>query len=141
MMMDCDSLKMHILGSALYVDIDIWNASTEEYNTAFLTFDTGATVTTISSDILVALGYDVSKGNEHKITTGSGLAIVREVKVDRIRIGTNFILDDIKVYAHDFPDESFSTGVVGLNVLSQFDILLRFSSDMIVFSKILEQET
>jgi len=35
MMIESDTLKMHILGSALYVDIDIWNAETEEFNTAF----------------------------------------------------------------------------------------------------------
>jgi len=136
MMMLSDSLKMHILGNALYVDIDIWNAGTQEFNTAFLTFDTGATVTTISTTILDALGYDTSKGKEEKITTGSGVATVREITVDKFRIGTNYILDNVKVYAHDFPDESFSTGVLGLNVISQFDILLRFSSKLINLAKI-----
>ena len=136
MMMLSDSLKMHILGNALYVDIDIWNTGTQEFNTAFLTFDTGATVTTISGTILDALGYDTSKGKDEKITTGSGVAIVREITVDKFRIGTNYILDDVKVYAHDFPDESFSTGVLGFNVISQFDILLRFSSKLINLARI-----
>ena len=136
MMIGSDSLKMHILGSALYVDIDIWNATTKEYNTAFLTFDTGATVTTISCDILTALGYDISRGTEQKITTGSGVATVKEITIDKLKIGTNYTLKDVKVYAHEFPDESFSTGVIGLNVLSQFDIHLSFSSKLISFSRI-----
>jgi len=133
-----DTLKMHILGSALYVDIDIWNTHEKEFNTAFLTFDTGATVTTISSTILSALGYDITKGKKQKITTGSGVATVMEIMVDKLRIGAKYTLEDVKVYAHDFPDESFSTGVIGLNVLSQFDILLQFSIKQINFSKILE---
>ena len=136
MMTLSDSLEMHMHGNALYVDIDIWNADTKDFNTAFLTFDTGATVTTISNTILEALGYDTSKGREQRITTGSGIAIVREISVDKLRIGTNYILEDVTVYGHDFPDESFSTGVIGLNVLSQFDILLKFSSRIINLAKI-----
>jgi predicted aspartyl protease len=120
------------------VDIDIWNTDTKDFNTAFLTFDTGATVTTISNTILEALGYDVSKGKEQKITTGSGVAIVREITVDALRIGINYTLENVKVYAHKFPDESFSTGVLGLNVISQFDILLGFSNRLINLSKIPE---
>ena len=135
-MMLSDSLKMHILGSALYVDIDIWNANEKDFNSIFLTFDTGATVTTISSKVLSALGYDTTKGKEHYITTGSGVATVREIKVDKLMIGTNFILEDVKVYAHNFPDESFSIGVVGLNVLSLFDIMLLFSKKLINLVKI-----
>ena len=85
---------------------------------------------------LEALGYDTSKGRIQKITTGSGVAIVREIAVEKLRIGANYVLDDVKVYAHDFPDESFSTGVIGLNVLSQFDILLKISSRIINIAKL-----
>ena len=136
MIMMFDSLKMHILGSALYVDVCIWNASKKEFNSIFLTFDTGATVTTISHEALNALGYDTSKGMERMITTGSGVAAVREITVEKLKLGINYTLDDVMVYAHDFPDESFSIGVIGLNVLSQFDIFLRFSGKTINLYKI-----
>jgi len=136
MIMFSDSLDMHILGDALYVDIDIWDTNAKEYEAAFLTFDTGATVTTISSTALEALGYDISTGREHKITTGSGVATVREVTVDKLRIGSHYVLENVKVYAHTFPDECFTMGVVGLNVLSQFDILLSFRNKIIKLAKI-----
>jgi len=100
-----------------------------------LTFDTGATVTTISSEILSRLGYDIASGKVQKITTGSGVAHLREIIVDKLMLG-KLELKDVKVYAHDFPDECFTTGVIGLNVLSQFDILLSFSKKIISLAKI-----
>lgn len=39
-------------------------------------FDTGASVTTISKDILYQLGYDVSECEKARITTASGVAYV-----------------------------------------------------------------
>jgi len=89
-----------------------------------------------STTILEALGCDVSSGREQRITTGSGVAVVKEIIVDKFRIGSSCVITDVKVYAHDFPDESFSTGVVGLNVLSQFDIHLQFSRKLIQMTRI-----
>jgi hypothetical protein len=40
----------------------------------------------------------------------------------------------VEVYGHMFPEESFSLGVLGLNVLKQFDIELLFSTKNITFT-------
>ena len=128
-------IDMNILGGALYVDIPLWDTSSKKLRNTFLTFDTGATVTTISTDILTRLGYDVADGKVRKITTGSGTAYVREVIIDKIKLGSQ-VIDNVRVYAHDFPDESYSTGVIGLNVLSMFDINLLFSKQIIELTKI-----
>jgi len=133
--MNTNHLDMHIFGGALYVDTDIWNKHFNNYSTVFLTFDTGATVTTISTDILFRLGYNVAGGTIRRITTASGVEYVREVVVDRIRLG-QCELEDITVYSLTFPDESFSIGVLGLNVLSMFDLNLLFSKKLIEMSKI-----
>jgi len=130
-----DTIKMQTVSEALYVDVSMWNSVSQKFNTALLTFDTGATVTTISSEILRRLGYDVDNGKKEKITTGSGVAYVREIIVDRVRIG-KLELENVRVYAHEFPDECFTVGVIGLNVLSQFDILLSFSNKTIKLAKI-----
>jgi len=45
-------------------------------------------------------------------------------------------LENVKVYAHTFPYESFTTGVLGLNVLSMFDIFMLFSKRQIDFKVI-----
>ena len=129
-----ETLKMHTLGGALYVDVELWNKAACKFSNAFLTFDTGATVSTISSDILASIGYDTTSGKVQKITTGSGVAYVQEVIVKSVKLG-NYIVDDVRVYAHTFPDESFSTGVIGLNVISLFDVNLLFSKQLIELTR------
>ena len=62
--------------------------------------------------------------------TGSGIAYVSEVLFDKIKIG-KFVLHNVLIYAHDFPEESFTTGVIGLNVISAFDVNLIFSKRLI----------
>ena len=70
----------------------------------------------------------------HKITTASGTEFVKEVTLDRIRLG-EYELEYVTVYAHTFPDD-FTAGVIGLDVLSQFDINLLFSKRQIELTKI-----
>ena len=60
------------------------------------------------------------------MTTASGVEYVDEMTVDKIKIAS-YELFDVNVYAHTFPQESFSNGVVGINVLSRFDLNLLFS--------------
>ena len=132
--MMAEKIGMHNLGGALYIDVDVWDKSAQIFRRGFLMFDTGATVTTISSDILAGLGYNTTDGPVQQITTGSGIAFVKEVEVDKIRLGT-YEIENVKVYSHTFPDESFSTGVIGLNVISLFDINLLFSKRLIEFNK------
>lgn len=129
------TIKMVYFGEALFVDVELWNNNTKEFNNTSLTFDTGAVTTTISSDILFLLGCDMNKGQIARIVTASGVEYVREVIIDKFRIG-NFELKNIKVYAHSFPLESFSSGVIGLNILSQFDIKLLFSKRVIELNKL-----
>ena len=40
-------------------------------------------------------------------------------------------INNVLVYAHTFPQESFASGVLGLNVLSKFDVNLLFSKKLI----------
>ena len=129
------TLEMHMVGNNLFVYINFWDRNIQDYRKGLLTFDTGASVTTISKDILFDLGYDVVSGKTQKITTASGVEYVKEVIIDKIRFG-GYELKDLMVYAHTFPEESFTTGVLGLNALSQFDISLLFSKKMIELVKI-----
>ena len=128
-------LDMHMMGSNLSVYADFWSRTKSKFISGLFTFDTGASVTTISKDILFDLGYDVISGKTHKITTASSIEFVREVTIDRIRLG-ECELDGITVYAHTFPEESLTTGVIGLNVLTQFDINMLFSKKLIELIKV-----
>ena len=134
--MEICALDMHFVGNNLYVYSGLWSKRKQKYVNGLFTFDSGASVTTISADILFNLGYNVSDGNIEQITTASSLEYVREVIVDKIRLG-QYELEGVKVYAHTFPAEGFSTGVIGLNIISQFDINLMFSKRIIELTKIM----
>ena len=129
------SLKMNILpGNLLMVTVELWDMVDKEYRSMDMTLDTGASVTTLSKDILYRLGYDFENRNKHRITTASGVEYVNELELEKIQLG-EFELNNVEVYAHTFPEESFSLGVLGINVLSQFDIELLFSKKEVIFKE------
>ena len=108
----------------------LWNRAKNKYSTMSIVVDTGASVTTISKDILFRAGYDVMAGVSKRITTASGIEYVKELVIDRIRLD-QYEINNVLVYAHTFPQESFASGVLGLNVLSMFDVNLLFSKQLI----------
>lgn len=118
-------IKMEPMGNMVMLDLELWSKRVNRFRNMMVVFDTGASVTTISKDILYQLGYDVSNCEKARITTASGVAYVDIVRVKRLKIG-QFILEDVEVYAHTFPEESFSVGVIGLNVISNYRVTLDF---------------
>lgn len=124
-------IKMEPMGNMLMLDLELWSKNVNRFRNMMVVFDTGASVTTISKDILYQLGYDVSNCEKARITTASGVAYVDIVKVEKLKIG-KFILKNIEVYAHTFPEESFSVGVIGLNVISNYRVTLDFEVSKII---------
>ena len=133
--MNIGKLKINPYSGLLMVDIKIWNKNKKKLDRLPITVDTGASVTTISTDVLFQAGYDVSSGRVVRITTASGIEYVKELIIQKMKLDV-VELDDVLVYAHTFPQESFSTGVLGLNVLSCFDVNIQFSKGLISLTKI-----
>ena len=127
-------LQMDLLSGLVMVDIGLWNRKRDAFSKISITVDTGASVTTISTDILFRAGYDITSGTTKRITTASGIEYVKEIVVEKLKLDT-FEMNDILVYAHTFPQESFSSGVLGLNVLSKFDVNMLFSKGLIELTK------
>lgn len=100
-----------------------------------ITIDTRASNTVISKNILHLLGYEFVSREKTRIITASGVEYVDVLNIDKFKIGS-FVLEDIQVYAHTFPEASFSMGVLGLNILRQFDMSLLFSSGELVLNKL-----
>lgn len=124
-------VKMEPMGNMVMLDVELWSKRVNRFRNMMVVFDTGASVTTISKDILYQLGYDVSNCEKARITTASGVAYVDIVRVERLKIG-QFILEDVEVYAHTFPEESFSVGVIGLNVIANYRVTLDFELRKII---------
>ena len=118
----------------MMIDIYVWNKKKSRFDNMFITLDTGASVTTVSNDMLERIGYDTSSGSQKRIITASGIIYVKSISIDKIKIG-QFEINNVEVNAHTFPSESYSFGVLGLNVLTMFDINLLFSKKIIEFNK------
>ena len=132
-------LQMDLLSGLVMVDIGLWNKKRNAFSKLSITVDTGASVTTISTDILFHAGYDITSGTTKRITTASGIEYVKEIVIEKIKLDT-FEMKDVLVYAHTFPQESFSSGVLGLNVLSGFDVNMLFSKGLIELTKTVSQQ-
>ena len=128
-------VKVNMINDIPMIDIYLWDKKKSVYRNMLVVLDTGASVTTLSKDILFALGYDVDAKLKSRITTASGVEYVSEVIAEKIKIG-NIEFPNVKIYGHTFPQESFSIGVIGMNILKCFDIHLLFSKNEIVFESI-----
>ncbi|MDR1705622.1 MAG: retroviral-like aspartic protease family protein [Clostridiales bacterium] len=91
--------------------------------------DTGASITTISRMILLRLGYSAG-GKITTITTGSGQETVAVYSIPKVKIGLTE-LTDVEVYAHDFPEESYVDGVLGMNILENFNFAVNLDENII----------
>ena len=133
-----NEIKINMLSGIPMVYMRIWSRTQNVYRWLLLTLDTGAAITTISKDILYTLGYDVQTKEKKRITTASGIEYVDEVMLDKIMLA-GFELTNITSYAHTFPQESFSNGVIGINVLSNFDIFISLQNKILKLSPVNER--
>jgi len=125
------SLKFDFTSNLMMVNVYLWNKNRKKFENMLITFDTGASNTVISKDILHILGYEFENKEKARVITASGVEYVDITVVDKFKIG-RFILDDVKVYGHTFPEASFSMGVLGLNIIKKFDMSLLFSTGELV---------
>ena len=125
-------INFDMTSNVMQVGIYLFDRNIEKFKHMNITFDTGASRTVISRDILYYLGYDISTNSKTRIITASGVEFVDKVVLDKIKIG-NCVLEDIEVYAHTFPEASFSLGVIGLNIISQFNWTMDFDNNELKF--------
>jgi predicted aspartyl protease len=89
--------------------------------------DTGASMTIIATDIMGRLGYDPANPalDRQRIVTGSGIEYAPRTSVRAITaIGQR--VANLDVLCHDLPPESGVDGLLGLNFLRQFKLVIRF---------------
>ena len=68
-----NAIKLKIdLSTVLMTDIKLWDKAKKGYCSLYIAVDTGASITTISKEILHHAGYDISTGDIRKFTTASG---------------------------------------------------------------------
>jgi predicted aspartyl protease len=91
-----------------------------------MALDTGCTLTIVPWDIAIAVGYDPARSKETaRLVTGSGVEFVPVVTIESL-LALGQEIKNIKVACHNLPEESLVDGLLGLNFLSNFDILIKF---------------
>ena len=128
-----EKLKIVRISGLMFIDIEIWSVEDNSYRDMSILLDTGASVTTKSEFILEGLGY-LDCGKDITVTTAGGTIKVQAKNIDRIKIGSMEI-EDVKVYAHVFPDECFSKGILGMNILEQFNFTVNLDENIIELEK------
>ena len=125
------SIKLTMYNDIPMINVYLWSKKQNVYKNIVAVIDTGASVTTLSKDTLVMLGYDVVNAEQSRVITASGIEYVSKLNLEKVQIG-NIELFDIKVHALTFPQESFTMGVIGMNILRDFDLYLLFSQNELI---------
>lgn len=118
---------------AITLPVKLSGSTGQKIVTAIL--DTGASFTLFSPEALVAIGCEPnpSKGSI-KIVTASSIEFVPLVKVPMVEFYGQQ-LRDVNVVSHSMPPGVLAEGLIGLNVLRQFNVYLEFLKKLISVSR------
>lgn len=98
---------------------------------ARLALDTGATGSMVNWDIAVLLGYDPTSSEERvRITTGSGIEFVPQIRIEKIEIPGRF-KENFPILCHTLPPGATIDGLLGLDFFREVRLTIDFKSGLI----------
>jgi clan AA aspartic protease (TIGR02281 family) len=93
--------------------------------------DTGATITTIPNEIAIAIGCDPAKSTRRiELITASGTEYAPVITVPKVEF-LGITLHKVEAICHNLPPQSLGSGLLGLNILKNFDVLLKFRAKIL----------
>jgi clan AA aspartic protease (TIGR02281 family) len=96
-----------------------------------MVLDTGATITTIPTEIALAIGSDPAKTKKRiEMITASGIEYVPVVIVPKVTF-LGLTVENVEVACLNLPPQSAVSGLLGLNILKEFDVFLKFRSKIL----------
>ncbi|MDE0400116.1 MAG: retropepsin-like aspartic protease [Candidatus Poribacteria bacterium] len=122
------SVSFNPSGELIVLRLQVGGADPDTFRNVTVALDTGATITIIPSQVLIALGYDLLNPEDRvQLLTASGPAFAKRINVRRLTaIGET--IENIDVLCHDLPGNSPIKGLLGLNFLRHFDVNISFST-------------
>ena len=119
-------LKVDFFASSVCIKSAIWNNNLNRFSICDMIFDTGASMTTISTKIARRAGYCITDAEDIYV---SGIGNAR-IPAKRI-IVANFMLAEtelgpISADVVEFPEESNISAVLGMNVIKEFKVIADF---------------
>ncbi len=114
---------------SIYLRLKVGSINPDTTRDILVALDTGASTTTIPTEVAVDLGYDLSNPNE-QMMTANGIVLANRIAVGKLTaIGET--VENIDVVCHDLPEGSIIEGLLGLNFLRHFDVNISFSTGTI----------
>lgn len=127
------TIPLNLEHTAIFIYV-IFSGNADK-KTLKMIFDTGATITSIPTQTAIAIGCDPVKSSRRtEILTASGTEYVPIVTIPRIKL-MGFTLENVDAICHDLPPRSGGSGLLGLNVLKNFDIRLSFLKKSLELTK------
>ena len=100
-----------------------------------MVLDTEASITTIPTEVALAVGLDPSKPKKRiEMITASGIEYVPVVMIPRIKL-LGFMLKNVEAACLNLPPQSLVSGLLGLNILSKFNLKLAFLKKFLELSR------
>lgn len=117
--------------SLIVLSLEVGGIHTTSVQTLSVGLDTGASLTSIPSQVATDLGYDLSNPKQEvSIITSSG-AITSKIITVRNLTAIGETVENIDVLCHDLPEDAIVEGLLGLNFLQHFDVNISFSTGTI----------
>ena len=125
--------------NVIILDVTLFSVTSSDFRNTRLVFDTGASITSISPDSILGLGYDLSNPKyEQPSITASGTIESKVITLSKLSaIGE--IVENIDVAIQEFPEKLTMWGIqglLGLDFLKHFDVNICFSSGFIDIERI-----
>lgn len=100
-----------------------------------MALDTGATITVLSLNAAGAIGYEPSKSRDNvELLTAGGIVLAPKLRL-RSAACLGQRVSNLDVVCHDLPAGSPIAGLLGLNFLRHFSLLLDFPAGRIVLQR------
>ena len=115
----------------IVIDCVIYGINNTNFRSISLVLDTGATISGISENIAVELGYDPSQLDHfEEFATAGGTQELPMITVSQIDIaGSKY--KDFTLLCNRYFDDNYIDGVLGLDFLINYDILINFTNGYI----------
>lgn len=115
----------------IIIDCVIYGINNTNFRSISLVLDTGATISGISENIAVELGYDPSQLDHfEEFATAGGTQELPMITVSQIDIaGSKY--KDFTLLCNRYFDDNYIDGVLGLDFLINYDILINFTDGYI----------
>ena len=125
------SVSFNPSDESIVLRLQVGGVDPDTFRNVTVALDTGATITIIPSQVLIALGYDLLNPKERvQLLTASGTAFAKCINVRRLTV-VGETIENIDVLCHDLPGNSSINGLLGLNFLRHFDVNISFSTGTI----------